>query len=998
MPTPLLRLARYRDIAREIAERLVATVGDDPLRAWSEEVIVSSNSVGQAIASELLARLPSGVAGLRLQTLEALAKRILNDAGEYPRVADVAERRLAMRTAVRSVEEPADMSIMDSRGMPSMLERSHRDLRDSGVTLSDLQPRGDRTRTVARAWREYERLIAQLGAIDPADLLERAAAKIAAGAAIAPQLIAGFYDMTGVQLRLVEALRDAGKLAAIWIPAGEGETYRFAQSFVKRFVDSSVEIKPMLRVEAPRVSIVEGDTKHSELRAVCTGIAKLLAGGVGSNRIGIVARSLDGHDAELIDRFAKELGFTTTWTNEVPLVAHRIGRGLVTFLRLRERDFPRADVIELVRNGLKTKVRINVDETDVETRKARIAGGASAALGTLRRRSRAVDDYVALVSELESLIEDPRSGRDWSDLLTRLNTLFRIETSTDLAAAEEVDRVADLFRRAHQMTDPRGGRNSQPVRFDVATVIDALQQCSIAQRAIDDGHPNVWLGDVMQLRGRTFEHLFVIRMQDDLFPQRRIEDPLLPDSERRIAHVRQIGNGRDEEQFLFQLLFDAAESSIHFSYSGSDGFGKVLRKSQFLRGLSGAVERIEARGGHGNRQPATGDRQRPLALLARAGTSGIFDGYVGPRESFRRALQSVTPTQLEDFGECPQKFLFKWILNVRDVEDPEREVQINHRDKGSIDHTILERFYQTLTPEAIAASERDLPRLPTEIEERLGTIVDQEFDRLEAEQPAFNRAVRAIERRQTKRNLHDFVSLDFADLIARHLMPRHFEYRFGPKYRERADHPEPFMLDAGGVPIRVEGSIDRIDSGAGGFRIVDYKSGKALRHQELARKIDRGVRLQLALYAMAASEFFHVDASSISGTIKPLVSGKPAKFEFNLGEKRASLFETLDIFVHAIAGGIFPAFPNDGDRPEDFNSCKYCPVNHSCRTRHDAEEKYAVTSARDPRTLLSMGSGLRLLGSEGSSQLQPRSFSADPSPSFTAPTQHTRPRGSGGSG
>jgi hypothetical protein len=956
MPTPLLRFARYREIAREVAERLVAAAGNDPLRAWSEEVIVSSNSVGQAIASELVARVPSGVAGLRLQTLEALAKRILNDAGEYPRVASVAERRLVMRTAARSFDDPrnqpGDQSMMESRGMASMLERSYRDVRDSGVTLSDLEPRADRTRTVARAWREYERLIAQLGAIDPADLLEGAAAKMRAGATIAPQLIAGFYDMTGVQLRMVETLRNAGKVAAIWIPAGQDDAYRFAQPFIARFADPSVEPFP---VKVPRTSVVEGDTKHNELRAVCDSIAKLLGDGAGSDRIGIVARSLDAHDAELLNRFAGELGFTTSWTNEIPLVAHRIGRALVTLLRLRERDFPRAEVLEVVRDGLKTRVRVNVDETDVETRKARIAGGTSEALGTLRRRSRAIDDYVALVAELESLLEEAHTGREWSEMLARINALFRIETASDLAAAEEIDHVVDLFRRGQSMTDPRGGRNAgTPVRFDVATVIDALQQCSIRPPATANDRPTVWLGDVMQLRGRTFEHLFVIRMQDDLFPQRRIEDPLLPDSERRLAHVRQIGNGRDEEPFLFQLLFDAAESSIQFSYSGSDGFGKVLRKSQFLRGLTATVRRNDAPGDV-HRQPAIGNRQRPLALLARAGRRGIFDGYVGSRERFRRALQSVTPTQLEDFGECPQKFLFKWILNVRDLEDPEREVQINHRDKGSIDHTILERFYQTLTEEAIVASERDLPRLLPEIEERLGSIVDEEFDRLEADQPAFNRAVRAIERRQTKRNLRDFVALDLSDLIANHLTPRHFEYRFGPKYRERADHPEPFTLEADGIPIRVEGSIDRIDVGIDGFRIIDYKSGKALRHQELARKIDRGVRLQLALYAMAVSEFFHVGAPKVSGTIKPLVSGKPARFEFNLGEKQASLIQTLGIFVHAIAGGVFPAFPNDGDRPEDFNSCKYCPVNHSCRTRHDTEEKYAVTSARDPRTLLQMG-------------------------------------------
>jgi hypothetical protein len=27
-------------------------------------------------------------------------------------------------------------------------------------------------------------------------------------------------------------------------------------------------------------------------------------------------------------------------------------------------------------------------------------------------------------------------------------------------------------------------------------------------------------------------------------------------------------------------------------------------------------------------------------------------------------------------------------------------------------------------------------------------------------------------------------------------------------------------------------------------------------------------------------------------------------------------------------------------------------VNHSCRTKYDAEEKYAVAQLRDPRTLL----------------------------------------------
>jgi RecB family exonuclease len=150
----------------------------------------------------------------------------------------------------------------------------------------------------------------------------------------------------------------------------------------------------------------------------------------------------------------------------------------------------------------------------------------------------------------------------------------------------------------------------------------------------------------------------------------------------------------------------------------------------------------------------------------------------------------------------------------------------------------------------------------------------------------------------------------------------------------------------------VEGTIDRIDARPDGFRIIDYKGGKALRHKELGKKIDRGVRLQLALYAMAVSQFFGAEPRSVSGAIKPLVIGEinATKYAFELAEKEPGLRETLNLFVASILNGVFPAFPADDDA--DFNACKYCPVNHSCRTKHDFVEKYTVTRYGEPRTLL----------------------------------------------
>ena len=156
--------------------------------------------------------------------------------------------------------------------------------------------------------------------------------------------------------------------------------------------------------------------------------------------------------------------------------------------------------------------------------------------------------------------------------------------------------------------------------------------------------------------------------------------------------------------------------------------------------------------------------------------------------------------------------------------------------------------------------------------------------------------------------------------------------------------PTPPGIAGHDVPIMMRGAIDRIDEGADTLRIVDYKSGKAQRHLNLSDKIDRGVRLQLALYAMAVAEVFHT--KSVSGVIKPLMPESNAeKFTFQLADAGPRLRETLDLFIASILRGRFPAFPEE-------ESCRYCPVSHSCRTRHSEIEKRALAQFEDPRGLL----------------------------------------------
>ena len=898
-----LHFARYREIAEEIACRLAA--------ATEEEVIVSSGGLAATATAELIRRTPSGVVSARMSMLDTFARRVVNENGGYPRVASDAERRLAMRAAVASIDDP----MMETRGIAAMMERSYRDIRDSGLSLGDFERRvratqslrnRQQTEMIVRVWKAYEKLIARLQAVDSADVLDCAASLIESEkVTVAPQIIAGFYDMTGAQLRLLHALEKTGKVKAIFVPVGQDEVYTFATRFVSQLGSVLSPQSSVLHIKAATTNLARYDDKESELRAVCGSIRMLLDSGVAPDRIGITARALDPDDVRLLDRFAEESGFAITERVDTSLSGHRIGRGIATILRLRERNFPRGDVIDILRDGYQPRTRVDVDRLDIATRRARISGGRSVDIRNAAGDA-TIEDFRAVVSELETI-----TG------LRQMAERFRLDTELDLAAAAAIDDVAALLSRWNQHVDPE-------------TLIELLGQQTLRQPdSSTTRQPVVWAGDVMQFRGRSFDHLFVIRMQDGTFPQRRVDDPLLPDSDRRQLGIREIGDGRDEERLLFQLLLDGSRA-VHFSLAGSDAFGKILRPSRMVKGMLCSSGLQPADGGL--KAAAT---PRQLQLIARAGTRSVFDGYLGARftETIRTALQAISPTQLEDFGECPQKFLLKHILGVEEHDDPDRELQMHHREKGKLDHTILERFYRSGAPL-----------------EAIGRIVDEAFDEEETRVPAFNRVMRGIERKATKRNLRAFLADDIADLAASNLQPKHFEYKFGPKYLKRGpvDHPDPFVITTHDVAIRVEGSIDRIDEGAGMLRIVDYKSGKALRHVHLSEKIDRGVRLQLALYAMAVADFF--DARSVSGAIKPLIvrGTDPVKLRFDLSESEARLRETLDLFVAGMLGGAFPAFPND----DDFDSCKYCPVNHSCRTKHSEGERRVVLESKDPRTLL----------------------------------------------
>lgn len=967
MPPPTIHTGAYNALITLLADRMAQSGAPegrwDVFRAlqFPIQIIVPSRGAAAGVTAALLQRIPSGITGIDLHSPEELALRLVNGSGRFPHIAEEDERKEAVRAAAAQWKD--EMATIP--GIDSMIERTYRDVRDSGRTLSALAKsiagapslRGrDIVLRLIPVWRRYEELLAKMGSTEPADLL-LTARSMAGRSIVPPQIVFGFYDMTGSQWALIESLGSAKRIDSMFIPIDPARAaYRFAQPLLraseKLLGVKSTAIPPS--GSRPRISIRPFMTHREEIRHVAGEIRALLDSGVRGSTIGVVARSLEPKETAILQDAAGELGFRVEPRRGLPLRAHRIPRALIALLELQQRNFPRGEVIELVRAGLDSRItgETSADQMDRTTRRFGIAGGRSESLSAVidaqALRSPdwvpAVRDYQQLVGRLETItgvFNRPLGRARMAGEISNLLALFRIDTEADLETMIGLDTIIERLRSTDSIGD----------RIDASFVVDAIQDAEPVSTASVDSQ-GVWAGDLMRFRGRSFKHLFVISMQEDRFPQRRQPDPLLSDSSRRLLGVPLIGDGEEEEDLLFELLLDSGAATLSFSFATTDGISRVFRESRYLRPRSGHLPAsAETRAQAPSPQPASRSRSwlqrtgapspglaRKLHLAATIRTRSIFDGFLpdGFAEPLTRKLHQIAPTALDLFGECPQQFFFRTMLEVRELEDPEHELQIDLRKKGTLDHRILERFYRDLPSDWIAAGTTgSVPRLEPRIAKVLDEIIETEFLRFDRENPAVNPTFRRIEKRLTRETLHDFVAADLSDLTRGDYQPVQFEYRFGASDKYGLpDYPHAVVVSAGDHPIQVYGSIDRIDRKPDGtLRVVDYKSGRAARFRDLAEKMEAGRHLQLAFYALAIEQIFGVKDGRVEAMIKPIGDPRTAteKFSFRLWEKRETLRDVLELFSRSIIGGRFPALPSE-------ESCKYCPATLSCRSKHDADD------------------------------------------------------------
>ncbi len=197
----------------------------------------------------------------------------------------------------------------------------------------------------------------------------------------------------------------------------------------------------------------------------------------------------------------------------------------------------------------------------------------------------------------------------------------RPETALSLAALEALEREVPAELR---------------IGLDELRLLVARALEPIGSAELGGAGGGVQVLGVIEARARTFEHLFVLGLNRDVFPRSVREDPLLPDS-LRLALAGPAGDGVlpdvpvkrsgfDEERYLFAQLL-AAAPEVTLSWQTADDDGRAASPSPLVERLPPAAAAEAGPAGRAMLRPPdelavlaalAGDRRRFGEVLAEA--------------------------------------------------------------------------------------------------------------------------------------------------------------------------------------------------------------------------------------------------------------------------------------------------------------------------------------------------------------------------------------------
>ncbi len=282
----------------------------------------------------------------------------------------------------------------------------------------------------------------------------------------------------------------------------------------------------------------------------------------------------------------------------------------------------------------------------------------------------------------------------------------------------------------------------------------------------------------------------------------------------------------------------------------------------------------------------------------------------------------VSPSRLESWVACPHAYFAHYLLEVDPIDEPDDEISITARDRGSAHHNALDLFHR-------AVIDGSLPQPTTsgwtdEHRAALSAAFDEVCERTQRRGRTGRPAFWADERDRMRADLLAWLDHD-SDLVRRRgSTVLASEMRFGGDDAVVIRLPD-------GRGIALQGSVDRIDRTRDGALVVtDHKTGGKAKFKDLSADDPTagGTLFQLPSYAAAARSRFGSDDTIVHAEYGLMGKGKYERPGYVI---TAEVDERVRSALAAVVAGIETGyFPNRPERPgfRFYISCEYCEPDH----------------------------------------------------------------------
>jgi len=385
--------------------------------------------------------------------------------------------------------------------------------------------------------------------------------------------------------------------------------------------------------------------------------------------------------------------------------------------------------------------------------------------------------------------------------------------------------------------------------------------------------------------GRPFEAVLVLGAAHGVLPSSPPPLPLVNEPLRLLLGLpTAAAQAQRQHRDLALLLVLASDTAITCRTDPSDGTrpSPWIERLEALTADAPLADRVDRPGVWRPVAPATARRPSvPLAALPpRLPVGGI-----------------------ERLVACPFRFLAQDGWRLREAPEPIDVPGV--RERGELVHEILERFHATVHGQGLGFEDAGRDALLALLGEVTTAVAAREL-------ASGGGALGELAEWQA--TLERYLDWSIADAAA--------GWRWAAGERDGAAVVRWAGPDGGPRAIRIEGRLDRLDTGPGGLRIVDYKLGDPDRLRRVAKAPAQAA--QLALYAWIAAADGPVVASGYLSLRRSGVAWVP--LERPADEVLADWRVALPGYLARIDAGE-PLVASGTD-------CAYCPTRGLCRKGH----------------------------------------------------------------